>query len=281
MINNHTEYQSVYSRKTLQFMLSVLRRIKSFQFKINDLQPQHRIIIDCGIAFISVILSTVMRMGLGIFEYSLLSLFLNSVVFSLVAGAVFLKLEIDKCAWSEFSTFQIKQLLLGVIITNLLSYSMMLWMDRHGCLSSSIMFINTFVLSGLLLVPRLLSKHRVVNQASDIIIGSPNFVLRGLTKVIAVNDFKPIGVVIAGTGDNKNNLDTDFSDESIPVLGELADIASILHSLQSRKVTPKRIVIINPVASDEFELLKEYTSQNGIIMLQVFTSVRTEAKVAD
>ena len=281
MINRRTEEKVAYLDALLRLISKLKRHVKSNAYKLDNLKANHRVVIDCILVFFSTILSTTMRMGVGIFEYSLMALFLNSVVCSLVAGAVFLKLKIDESNWVKFSTSQIKLLLEGVIITNLLSYAMMVLMDREGCLSSSIMFINIFVLTVLLLIPRLLSKHRITTQASDIIVGNPSSMPSELENVICSNNFNPLGFIISDIDDSEIEYTDQFNSEKIPILGKLTEISAILHSLQSRKVMPKRLVIINPIASDELELLKTYTARNGIILLQVFSMAKTGAKVAD
>lgn len=281
MIRHSNKYHFDYLVKVLQFIPKLIKHIKFVPFTVDTSKLWCRVIIDCVLAFLSIILSTTMRMGIGIFEYSLVALLLNSVVFSLVAGAVFLKLRIDTIVWEKFSISQIKLLLEGVIITNLLSYAMMVLMDRDGCLSSSIMFINVFVLTVLLLIPRLSSRHRTANQALDIIIGSINDVSSGFANAICSNNFNPIGFVISDTDDSTITHNNDYHHNKIPILGKLTEIASILRSLRLRKVTPKRLVIINPIASNELELLKTYTAKNGIILLQVFSIARPDAKLAD
>ena len=49
---------------------------------------------------------------------------------------------------------------------------------------------------------------------------------------------------------------------------DLAGLQCLGHSQQTRC---RRIVVIGPINSNELEILKSYTTQNGIVLLQLFS----------
>lgn len=255
-------------KKIKNFYSHFYWQIRKIFYKINTSPENFRIIFDAVIVFISVVLSTIMRMGYGIFEYSFVSLILNSLVCSLVTGAVFLKLKIDNLNWKNFSVRQIGSLLVGVVTVNLLSFPLVMLMDKHDCLSSSIMFINFFVMTVLLLIPRLLCKEQINNQLSDIFVGNPMTIFHDFGNVISTCSFNPLGFIVTGT---ETDVKSSPHHSAIPVLGKLTNMENILNSLQEQKINPRRIVVVDPINSNELEILKSYTTQNGIVLLQLFS----------
>lgn len=255
-------------KKIKNFYSHFYWQIRKIFYRINTSSENFRVILDAIIVFTSIVLSTIMRMGYGIFEYSFVSLILNSLVCSLVTGAVFLKFKIDNVNWKQFSIHQIGSLLVGVVTVDLLSFPLVMLMDKHDCLSSSIMFINFFVMTVLLLIPRLLCKEQFNNQLSDIFVGNPTDISPNFGNMISTCSFNPLGFIVTGT---ETDVKSSQHYSTIPVLGKLTNVESILNSLQAQKINPRRIVVIGPINSNELEILKSYTTQNGIVLLQLFS----------
>lgn len=223
-------------------------------------------IADATTAFVALIISTVMRMGCGIFEYSRVSLLLNGLIYSLITGAVFIKTGVITRDRQNFSNTTIKKIFISVAITNAIAYPLIMFADRQKCLSSSIMFIDFFVFVVLLVSQYIFSRKTTIRRASDILVGSPKHISDLLSKNrFGTSRFNPIGVIST----EETNYSNSFQIQS---LGLSSDISSILHSLDAKGIVPKRFVIVDPITSDKITILKEYANKNGIILLQVFSS---------
>ncbi len=234
--------------------------------KLNIDDKIHGIITDALIAFTAITASTIMRMGYGIFEYSLISLLLNGLTYSLITGAVFVKNGIISRDRTTFSMADVRKIFINSAVINITAYPVVMIADKHKCLSSSIMFINFCVFIVLQLCHRIRFKQYTVSNASDVLIGNPQHISNVISKNgFKTSGFKPMGSILTE--------DADYFDvKSISSFGKLNDIQLILNSLEAMGTMPKRFIIIDPISADKIKLLKEYTARNGIMLLQIFSS---------
>lgn len=253
--------------------------------------PYAILIFDSFVAFLSIFISIHLRIGMDFLDYSPTYIIKNMFVFGLISSSVFLWIQTHMSFWKYTSIDDVISLFLAVILSNIFFFPLMMLMNQEDFLPYSVLIINTFVLTIMLSVPRLISRmlyNRKTNlirrlSAEDLtknknnnhknkpyalLIGRAqsveNFLREFFTnKDIDIN-FYPVGI-----------LSPDISDKGmairgIPILGETRNIGKILRSLRSDNMFPSQMIVTERDFQDSSKrLLLSYSKEYNIKLTHV------------
>jgi FlaA1/EpsC-like NDP-sugar epimerase len=261
---------------------------EGFLKKASGVRSSYAILaFDSFVAFLSIFISIHLRIGMDFLDYSPKYILKNMVVFGLVSSSIFVRMQTYQSFWRYTSIEDMPPLFLSVLFSNLLFFPLMILMNREDFLSYSILVINTFVLTLMLVLPRFLSRimyNRKVNMMKKIyghgkqeqqqenpqilIIGSIESADTFLREIFWNDEipfhFDPVGIITLDA------LDVGRGIKGIPILGELREIGRVIRSLNKKKVFPRQILITEKKLSEaERKYLVNYVQENGLLLLHV------------
>ncbi|MDR1034480.1 MAG: hypothetical protein LBL32_00895 [Holosporales bacterium] len=253
------------------------------------MSPYAILIFDSVVAFLSIFISIHLRIGMDFLDYSQSYIIKNMFVFGLVGSSVFLWLQIHQAFWRYTSIEDMAPIFLSVLLSNLLFFPLMILMNQEDFLPYSVLIINVFVLSLMLMIPRFLAKM-IYNQKMNKFkkygdphkghgrkqIDSPQVILIGssasaevfLREVIINEDvtfnFTPIGILSLDLDDIGRII------KGIPILGEVRDIGRVLRELALDGITPRQIVITEKTVPESLkDFLARYVQDHELLLMHV------------
>ena len=158
------------------------------------MSPQTRRVLRAGFIFghdavmaaLSFFIALVLRLGGDPWDYSPELVVFGTAMFTVVAAAVLVFMQMHRDVWQYTSTPEILRILRTVTLIILVFVVAQFWMTRLEAMPRSALVINWFLLVALLAGPRIL--YRVAKQGREAI-------------VIGAESGEPIPVLLIGAGD--------------------------------------------------------------------------------
>jgi O-antigen biosynthesis protein WbqV len=252
--------------------------------------PYAILLFDSVVAFLSIFISIHLRIGMDFLDYSQSYIIKNMFVFGLVSSSVFLWLQIHQSFWRYTSIEDMAPIFLSVILSNLLFFPLMILMNQEDFLPYSVLIINIFVLSFMLMIPRFLTrmmynqKINKIKKYGDLHHGnnsrkqsdSPQVILIGSTaaneiflrEVINNEDitfnFTPVGILAMDPEDIGRVI------KGIPILGEVRELGRILRELREDDIIPKQLVITEKTVPEYMKnFLARYVQDHELLLMHV------------
>lgn len=256
------------------------------QHSARGYSPYLILIFDSLIAFLSLFISIHLRIGMDFLDYSPVYILKNMLVFGLVAASVFSWLQTYQMFWRYTTIEDMAPIFISVILANVIFFPLMMLMNQEDFLPYSVLTINVFVLSLLLMTPRFLcrisynqkikkqKKFDSVLRRNETYSETPDVLLVGniesaeaFFREVIVNDdvtfnFNPVGILLI------DQIETGRTIKGSPILGELRDINRILRDLNKNGTFPRQIIITEKVLSDnEKRFLVKFSQDHGILLM--------------
>lgn len=216
---------------------------------ISFTNPVIVLVCDSLIASISLIISIQLRVGIDYFYSSYILLFNNIFVFGLVNSSVFVWLKVN-----NQSLGYINKLLLAVLLSNTVFIPLMYLMNFNSNLPFSLLIINVFVMSFLLVGFRYIYYIFFGTKSYTLLVcdNESIIIFLNLYEEIIVNNLKYIGIINANPNINIT------SEIDIPVIGNINDLQNII-----KLINVNQVIIIDDIVSDEnknslFALSRQY-----------------------
>ncbi|MBQ7524697.1 MAG: hypothetical protein IJT08_03760 [Alphaproteobacteria bacterium] len=279
----------------VSFCGKVLRRVFARKHKGGSdkaphsgaVSPYTTLAFDSVLAFLSIFISIHLRIGMDFLDYSPAYILKNMFVFGLVSSSVFLWLQTYQSFWRHTTIEDMPPIFLSVILSNLLFFPLMMLMNRNDFLPYSVLFVNIFVLSIMLIVPRFLCRMMYNQQQSKmkrfgnadrrgtpvdipkvLLVGSSSSIETFFGEVVANDDvtfnFEPVGIL------SLEQTDVGHTIRGIPVLGELRDIQLVFRELNRSGVSPKQLVISEKMLPESAKkFLIRYAEAHDLLLLHV------------
>jgi O-antigen biosynthesis protein WbqV len=250
--------------------------------------PYSVLIFDSFIAFLSLFISIHLRIGMDFLDYSQSYIIKNMFVFGLVSSSVFLWLQVHQAFWRYTSIEDTAPIFLSVVLSNLLFFPLMILMNQEDFLPYSVLIINVFVLSIMLLIPRFLTKMMYNQKISKlkkygnledknrqqadapqvILIGSNASADIFLREVVTNEDitfnFTPVGILTLDSDDIGHAI------KGVPILGEVRDLGKVLYELREENVFPRQLVITEKTIPEKMKnYLLRYVEDHNLLLLHV------------
>ena len=250
--------------------------------------PYAILIFDGFIAFLSIFISTHLRVGMDFLDYSPIYIIKNMLVFGLVSSSVFLWLQTYMSFWRYTSVDDLVPLFLSVLLSNIIFFPLMMLMNQEDFLPYSVLIINVFVLSFMLLAPRFVSRvlynHRM-NQIkkfssqsesnkdymcmpSVLLVGNTQSVEIFLREIVTNDDvefnFNPVGIL------STDPSDVGMAIRGIPILGEITQLGKVMKTLSMQGISPRQIILTEKNIPEHVKkFLINYTSNNNLLLIHV------------
>lgn len=264
------------------------RKKKNYKSQAGINSQYSILIFDSFVAFLSLFISIHLRIGMDFLDYSPAYIIKNMFVFGLVSSSIFLWLQTHQSFWRYTSVEDMVPIFLSVILSNLIFFPLMMLMNQEDFLPYSVLIINVFVLSVMLLTPRFLSRtlynqrmnklkkfdnltekeEAQVDMPPVLLIGNNASVELFLREVVINEDitfnFDPVGIL------SISEPDTGRTIKGVPILGEVRELARILKSLRDEGVYPRQIVITEKAIQDNVKsFLVKYVQDHGLLLMHV------------
>ncbi|MDR3224458.1 MAG: hypothetical protein LBT03_02695 [Holosporales bacterium] len=246
------------------------------------------LVFDSFVAFLSLFISIHLRIGMDFLDYSHMYIIKNMFVFGLVCSSVFLWMQTHQSFWRYTSIEDLPPIFLSVILSNMLFLPLMLLMNQEDFLPYSVLIINMFVLTLMLVIPRFLSrmlynqkmkKAKLVEQSTrrhEQFVDAPQVLLVGdsssaeifLRDIVSNDDvhfnFDPIGILTL------DPFDVGRMIRGIPIVSELKDIHISLIELGKNGIFPRQIVITEKsIPENAKKFLVKYVKDHGLLLMHV------------
>ncbi|MDR1609619.1 MAG: hypothetical protein LBR78_02050 [Holosporales bacterium] len=249
------------------------------------------LIFDSFVAFISLFISIHLRIGMDFLDYSPAYILKNMLVFGLVSSSVFTWMQIHQSFWQYTTIEDLCLISLAVILADILFFPLMLLMNHEDFLPYSVLVINTFILTLMLIIPRLLSKllhnqrfrkmrmrgmHYPGQNEQNVQAENPMVLLVGskesaevfLNEIVSNDDitfnFDPIGILTF------DPLDVGRVIRGVSIVGELRDIHTVLRTVKSDGVVLRQIVITEKsIPENAKKFLVKYVKDHGLLLIHV------------
>ena len=243
----------------------------------SSIASYHRILIlDTFCAFISILISIYLRIGIDLLDYSLFYILKHMLVFSLISASAFLWCRTNLPFWRYITIDDMSSIFLSVIISHILFFPLMMLMNSSDFLPYSILVINIFVLCFCLIFPRCICReinirkrmgravlHNTLKKPQALLIGDiqsvKTFCQTLLTSEIEEHSFEFIGIVTIEPDDIGRTI------SGIPIIGGLSDINTIIRQRRSTEGEIQNIIMIgDSMAEDEEQFIRKVVSKYGI-----------------
>jgi O-antigen biosynthesis protein WbqV len=246
------------------------------------------LIFDSFVAFLSIFISIHLRIGMDFLDYAPAYILKNMLVFGLVSSSVFTWMQIHQSFWQYTTIEDLCPISLAVILADILFLPLMLLMNREDFLPYSVLIINTFVLTLMLIIPRLLSKvlHnqrlkktrkmqvRCAGQNAQaenpmvLLVGSKESAEVFLSEIVSNDDitfnFDPVGILTF------DPLDVGRVIRGVSIVGELRDIHTVLRTVKADGIVPRQIVITDKsIPENAKKFLVKYVKDHGLLLIHV------------
>ncbi|MDR1332853.1 MAG: hypothetical protein LBJ69_00365 [Holosporales bacterium] len=247
------------------------------------------LIFDSFVAFLSIFISIHLRIGMDFLDYSPAYILKNMLVFGLVSSSVFAWMQIHQSFWRYTSIEDFAPILLSVVLADILFFPLMLLMNKEDFLPYSVLVINTFVLTLMLLIPRLLSRmlysqklkkmraqEKRASSGPQTLIENPMVLLVGskesaeifLNEIVSNDDisfnFEPVGILTF------DPMDVGRVIRGVSIVGELRDIHAVLRVIKADGITLRQIVITEKsIPENAKKFLVRYVKDHGLLLMHV------------
>lgn len=209
------------------------------------------LICDSLIASISLLISIQLRIGIDFFD-SYILLLNNIIVFGLVSASTFIWFKIN-------NKLLINKLLLSIIASNIIFIPLMYFMDCNIELPFSLLIINIFVMSFILIGLKYID-YNLHNKLYTLLIGDSESILLFLKlHEDRILDYFPDIRII-----NTNPYIDITTNSNIPVLGNINDISNILELNKVNQV----IITNNDLPDYDKNMLFNLSKQYKFIIVQ-------------
>jgi O-antigen biosynthesis protein WbqV len=291
--------------KSIDIFITYLRKCTRFSFaKLHEggrikvdgvpkmkhisgaISPYAILIFDSFVAFLSIFISIHLRVGMDFLDYSPIYIIKNMFVFGLVSSSVFLWIQTHQFFWRYTTIEDMVPIFLSVILSNILFFPLMTLMNREDFFPYSVLIINLFVLSIMLVTPRFLSRilynqkikkmkrfSKELEQQAEVprilLVGNSASIEVFLREVVSNNDvsfnFEPVGIL---TFDRE---EVGHIINGIPIVGEIRDIHNVMRTLNNReKIFPKQIILTEKALPENAKrFLIRYVQENGMLLMHV------------
>jgi len=227
---------------------------------------------DIVMAALSFVVSLYLRVG-DLSMYSMNFLVATTVLFTVVAGAVFWRLDVHRGIWRYASLNDLIAIARAATLVILLFLAAMFLTTRLDDLPRSLVFINWFVLMILLAAPRILYRRlkdgRLVltfDSSSDkrvpvLLAGAGDVaeVFIEATQRRGSAEYRVVGII----DDSPGRIGRFIG--NVEVLGLLDDLTSVVERLRSRETTPQRLVVTKPtITGSSLARLVDAADQLGL-----------------
>ena len=244
------------------------------------------LILDSLIAFLSIFVAIELRIGEDFSDYSILYIVKNMLVFGLVSASVFLWGRTNLPFWKYTSNKDIVQIFLSSVIANIAFSPLMTLMNQEDFLPYSILIINIFILSFMLLAPRILSYFFYMQKVSKekrfdlitnslessageqpvLLIGTPQsaeiFLQELLFNEDIQFDFHPIGIF------SISEVEIGRTVGGVEILGEVRSLSRVLKTLHQKNIFPRQIIITEKSMPEHIKnFILKYSANNGLILM--------------
>ncbi|MDR3031461.1 MAG: hypothetical protein LBU35_03705 [Holosporales bacterium] len=242
---------------------------------------------DSFVAFLSVFISIHLRIGMDFLDYSPSYIVKNMFVFALVSASVFLWLQTHQTFWKYTSIEDMTPIFLSVILSNVIFFPLMILMNQEDFLPYSVLIINVFVLTFLLLIPRFLARM-IYNQRINKMkrfdnitrrekqLDIPKVLLIGNTESIdvflrevVINDevsfnCKPVGILTLTPADIGRII------KGVPIVGDIRNLIGVLKELNASGESPSQLVMTEKTMPDNVKkFLVKYVQDHGLLLMHV------------
>jgi O-antigen biosynthesis protein WbqV len=285
--------------KTLDKFCSTIQNVSLF----GSSEKQHRLhhsssasvsssyvilIFDNFIAFLSIFISIHLRIGMDFLDYSPTYIIKNMFVFALVSSSVFLWFQTHQSFWKYTSIEDMAPIFLSVILSNIIFFPLMMLMNQEDFLPYSVLIINIFVLSLLLLIPRFLTRiiyNQRVNKMKKFgdltrkepqMLDTPPVLLIGnnesidvFLREVIINEevsfnFEPVGILTLNPSDIGRMI------KGVPIVGEVRNLMHIIRELNQAGTFPRQLVITEKtIPESEKKFLVQYVQDHGLLLMHV------------
>jgi FlaA1/EpsC-like NDP-sugar epimerase len=269
--------------------LKTRRSGKGMRRDIANVHQSYAILIfDSFVAFLSIFISIHLRIGMDFLDYSPAYIIENMLVFGLVSASVFAWMQTHQLFWQYTTIEDLVPISLSVILSDILFFPLMLLMNREDFLPYSTLIINTFVLTLMLVIPRLLSRmlhnqrlrtmrmQGASNGAQNASLANPRILLVGskesaevfLNEIVSNDDvtfnFEPIGILTF------DPLDVGRVIRGVSIVGELRDIHEVLKTVRADGIALRQIVITEKsIPENAKKFLVKYVKDHGLLLMHV------------
>jgi FlaA1/EpsC-like NDP-sugar epimerase len=249
------------------------------------------LLFDSFVSFLSIFISIHLRIGMDFLDYSQVYIIKNMLVFGLVCSSVFLWLQTHQSFWKYTSTNDIISLFLSVVLSNIIFWPLMILMNQEDFLPYSVLVINVFVLSFLIIIPRFVSctlynnrinvmKHnqdmnktattKVYTPPDVLLVGNSYSVEVFLRETVMNEDvnfqFEPVGVVSTSASEIGRTI------RGVPIIGEVRYIGGLLKKIKNEKsVTPSQLIITDKNFPENMKrYLLKHAKEHNLVLMHVF-----------
>lgn len=282
-------YSSIKSIVKLLFSTSNSRRKRDHyhnQKLVRGYSPYFILIFDSFVAFLSLFISIHLRIGMDFLDYSPIYILKNMLVFGLVSASVFSWIQTYQTFWRYTSVEDMIPIFISVILANTLFFPLMMLMNQEDFLPYSVLIINAFVLSFMLLIPRFLSRilynqkikkqkrfdsilrrSETTSEVPDVLlVGNIDSAEAFFREIVSNEDvtfnFNSVGILLI------DQMEIGRVIKGIPILGELRDISLIMRNLNKEGIFPRQIVITEKMISDNAKrFLVKFAQEHGILVM--------------
>ncbi len=251
---------------------------------LHTTTTQSVLIFDSFIAFLSFFISIHIKVGMEFIDYSPIYILKNMLVFGLVSASVFLWTHTYQSYWKYTSVADIIPVIFSVFLINILFFPMMILMNQDDALPYSVIIVNFFVLTIMLMIPRFMTKilydnkinkiykiksiQNYINPDKALLVGTPASVDIFLRDVLSNEEtqfnFDPVAIL------SLNQIDVGHSIKGIPVLGDIKHVKSVFRTLLRDKIMPKQIIITEHTLPEELKkILISHSQANNILLVHV------------
>ncbi|MBP9753148.1 MAG: hypothetical protein KBD31_05015 [Proteobacteria bacterium] len=238
---------------------------------------------DGLIAFFSLFISLYLRISDEFLNYTPNFLLKNLFIFVMITIGVFMMTKVYKVIWKFVSIDDLFSLGISVIIANVIYLIPMFLLAGDESFSFGIPWINVFVMSAFLMIPRLIVRflhdHAILKlKKKNLALSIPVLLIGDETPTeLLINEinssedlpYNPIGILTC-----KEHVEEGQTIHSIPILGSTSDLEKVLDSFKGQKNAPRQIIITDPKLSksEKSKFIKK-AKEKELVVLQMIQPV--------
>lgn len=226
---------------------------KDFLTFIQKKRMHFFILHDVFVAFISLLLSLYIKIGDEFLDYSSEFLMKNFMVFLLVFIGISTITQSHKMAWQVAHIKDYGKIVSTAALSNFVFFPLMLLLSVDESFSKVIPVINLFILTFLLVIPRLLRKMYLdrpsknsITRAPILLLGDSKNIDHFISEIpyIAVFPYSPIGLITTN-----NSVEEGQLIQNIPVIAHFKNIENIENIIQELEQTVHYIMVVDESTS--------------------------------
>ncbi len=250
-------------------MLPVLRRLS---------RPTIAFAHDLVMAAVAFLLSLYLRVGADFGTYDVDFLIASTAAFTVVAGAVYLWMDLYRGIWRYASLNDLLAIARAVTLIILIFLPVMFIATRLQDLPRSLVVINWFVLTTLLAGPRIL--YRLLKDGRFELRYNPMRDQRIRVLLLGAGDAAEMFIHTTGSRSRSEYRVVGILDlgerrigrqiGGIPVMGTIDDLGAVFARLSRRGTVPQRLIIAKPdFAADTLRRVVEEAGQLGMTVARL------------